>query len=139
MSNVWCMDQPSTRNGSKYQQLLATATSITSLSRQTVQHQKRMRILKPPPNYTVSNFVKVRNLTANTDAKPHTYNPLCCDRLHGHFQPNPIVKRIPTKKRINNITSVTSNLYLTIWKTVFHPIQMSHHKLLQVYIKKNKK
>jgi len=83
MSNVQRMDQQSTRNESKNQQLLATLTSITLLSSQTVQHWHQtgrlMRILKPPWSYIVSNFVKVRDLTANTDTEPHTYNPLCYD------------------------------------------------------------
>lgn len=86
------MDQSSTRNGSKNKQLLATTTSIISLLSQTIQHQRLMRILKTPSSYTVPNFVQVRNLTANTDNEPHAYNPLCCDKLHGHFQPNPIVE-----------------------------------------------
>lgn len=80
MSNVRCMDQPSTRNGSKNLQLLATTINIASLSSQTVQHQRLMRILKFPPSYIESNFVKVRDSTANTDTEPHAYNPLCCDR-----------------------------------------------------------
>ncbi|AES69093.1 hypothetical protein MTR_3g022210 [Medicago truncatula] len=52
MSNLRCMDQPSTRNGSKNQQLFATTARIMSLSSQTVQHQRLMRILKPPPSYS---------------------------------------------------------------------------------------
>jgi len=65
MSKVRCIDQSSTQNESKNQQLLATATSITFLSSQTIQHQvgRLMRILKP-------NFVKVRDSTANTDTEP---------------------------------------------------------------------
>jgi len=50
-----------------------------------------MRILKPHPSCIEPNFVKVRDSTANTDTKPHAYNPLCCDgKLHDHFYPNPI-------------------------------------------------
>ena len=84
MSKVRCMDIPSTRNESKNQQLLTTATSIASLSSQSIKHQtsRLMRILK-------RNFVKeIRPPTQIQNS--NAYNPLCCDcKLHDHFQQNP--------------------------------------------------
>jgi hypothetical protein len=76
MSNVRRMDQSLTRNESKNQQLIATTTSITSLSSQTIQYQtsRLMRTLKPPPSYIVPNFMKVRDSKANTDTKPHAHD-----------------------------------------------------------------
>lgn len=90
MSNLRCMDQPSTRNGSKNKQLFATTARIMSLSSQTVQHQRLMRILKPPPSYSAK-LCEGERFNRQHGYRTHAYNPLCCDKkLHDHFQPNPI-------------------------------------------------
>jgi len=71
MSKVRCMDQLSTRNESKNHPLRATATSITSLSSQTVQ---------------------IKRVDEDFETSPKLYSTKLCegeifDRQHGYRTP----------------------------------------------------
>jgi len=74
MPNIWCMDQPSTRN--------QEPTAPCDSNKQSVSFETNNPTsetdadFETSPSYIMSNFVKVEDSTANTDTDPHAYKPI---------------------------------------------------------------